>query len=437
MCSSLLKMISNFEKLKKQEAIKVLSDLHNKGDFDFLLKLAKRFVEKYPGNVNGLNILAIANKRLGNFYKAKEIFEFIIKQSNKPQAFLFSNLANLFFDLGKIDDSIVNHKKALEIEPNNLNSISGMGLSLSEKGNEEEAVKWFKKSYKINPIDDGINFNLATSLRKLRKFDEAAFHYSKSKKRLSKSFQLECIYQSSSKSTSDFYDLADELNAMPLDPLAACLTKHASIRYSKEDKYSFCSEPFKMIKKYSLFEDNSIDKNIIDDFLEEVEQSKISMKHQSLLNRGIQSAGNLFLLESPAIIKMKEVIHEKIKIYKDEFSESDDGFLKKWPNEFIIHGWLVVINDGGNLKPHMHKEGWLSSSIYLKRPNKKSDNDGDLMFSLHGADYETDGISFPEKIYEINEGDIVMFPSSLFHSTIPFKSNKKRITLAFDVIPIN
>ena len=63
--------------------------MHNKGDFDFLLKLAKRFVEKYPGNVNGLNILAIANKRLGNFYKAKEIFEFIIKQSNKPQAFVF------------------------------------------------------------------------------------------------------------------------------------------------------------------------------------------------------------------------------------------------------------------------------------------------------------------------------------------------------------
>ena len=52
---------------------------------------------------------------------------------------MFSNLANLFFDLGKIDDSIVNHKKALEIEPNNLNSISGMGLSLSEEMSSHES----------------------------------------------------------------------------------------------------------------------------------------------------------------------------------------------------------------------------------------------------------------------------------------------------------
>ena len=57
------------------------------------------------------------------------------------------------------------------------------------------------------------------------------------------------------------------------------------------------------------------------------------------------------------------------------------------------------------------------------------------MFSLH-IDYETDGISFPEKIYEINEGDIVMF-HLFIHSTFPFKSNKKRLTLAFDVITIN
>jgi hypothetical protein len=32
-------------------------------------------------------------------------------------------------------------------------------------------------------------------------------------------------------------------------------------------------------------------------------------------------------------------------------------------------------------------------------------------------------------------GDIVLFPSSLFHRTIPFESNEQRICIAFDLKP--
>jgi hypothetical protein len=32
-------------------------------------------------------------------------------------------------------------------------------------------------------------------------------------------------------------------------------------------------------------------------------------------------------------------------------------------------------------------------------------------------------------------GDIVLFPSSLFHRTIPFNSNEERICIAFDLKP--
>ena len=39
------------------------------------------------------------------------------------------------------------------------------------------------------------------------------------------------------------------------------------------------------------------------------------------------------------------------------------------------------------------------------------------------------------KIVNIERGNIVLFPSSLFHSTLPFNSKEKRVTLAFDIIP--
>ena len=121
--------------------------------------------------------------------------------------------------------------------------------------------------------------------------------------------------------------------------------------------------------------------------------------------------------------------------YRNSYKNSDSDFIKLWPKNFLIFGWLISLKKGGNLDPHMHKEGWLSSSIYLKLPNKNND-EGNIKFSLNGAGYETDGVdNYPEKIIDLSLGDMVMFPSSIFHSTIPFSSDENRITLAFDTIP--
>ena len=52
-------------------------------------------------------------------------------------------------------------------------------------------------------------------------------------------------------------------------------------------------------------------------------------------------------------------------------------------------------------------------------------------------------INYPEinnkvlssKTLTLETGGIIIFPSSLYHSTIPFESNEKRITFAFDLNP--
>ena len=107
-----------------------------------------------------------------------------------------------------------------------------------------------------------------------------------------------------------------------------------------------------------------------------------------------------------------------------------------FPKNYKTIGWIVIMNSGGNLAPHMHKEGWLSGSIYLQRPKKKLSNDGDIVFGLHGGEYPSDGKKYPSKVVDINKGSIVVFPSSLFHSTLPFESKHNRVTLAFDVVPL-
>ncbi|MGZ8200352.1 MAG: putative 2OG-Fe(II) oxygenase [Methylosarcina sp.] len=43
---------------------------------------------------------------------------------------------------------------------------------------------------------------------------------------------------------------------------------------------------------------------------------------------------------------------------------------------------------------------------------------------------------FPSRIIDQLVGDLVLFPSSLFHRTIPFHSDRERICVAFDVKPV-
>ena len=60
-------------------------------------------------------------------------------------------------------------------------------------------------------------------------------------------------------------------------------------------------------------------------------------------------------------------------------------------------------------------------------------SEGAIEFSLNGVFYSD--VNSPKVIYQPKLGDIVLFPSSLHHRTIPFSTNTDRISIAFDLIP--
>ena len=90
------------------------------------------------------------------------------------------------------------------------------------------------------------------------------------------------------------------------------------------------------------------------------------------------------------------------------------------------------MDSGGELTPHMHERGWVSGSIYINVPPKSKKYSGNLVVGLEdGENAETDNT----KSIDVVTGSLCLFPSSLLHYTIPFKSNEDRTVLAFDMIP--
>ena len=68
-------------------------------------------------------------------------------------------------------------------------------------------------------------------------------------------------------------------------------------------------------------------------------------------------------------------------------------------------------------------------------PKTLKEDEGAIKFGLHGYDYPITNIDIPTYQYSPLEGDLVLFPSSLFHKTLPFSSNDERHVIAFDIIP--
>ena len=102
------------------------------------------------------------------------------------------------------------------------------------------------------------------------------------------------------------------------------------------------------------------------------------------------------------------------------------------PTEYTLYGWLISMKNGGNLKPHIHTEGWLSGSIYINVPKKLKNDSGNLVVSL-GEENDADIRINEKKTIKVVTGSVVLFPASLMHHTVPFESEEERIVLAFDV----
>jgi hypothetical protein len=163
----------------------------------------------------------------------------------------------------------------------------------------------------------------------------------------------------------------------------------------------------------------------------------VSFKEQGHLTNGTQTAGNLFSLDKVFRTEIESIIHAEIEKYRVYFKDSEEGFIKNWPTSYNIYGWLVCMQSGGKLAPHMHDNGWITGSIYINVPPKSETDSGNLVVCLSDQDHVLGVEKSQQSIIDVVTGSLCFFPSSLHHYTVPFEEKENRIVLAFDVIPKN
>lgn len=345
------------------------------------------------------------------------------------------NLATALRDQGKLDEAVASYKNALAMNPNYSEAYNNLGETLRDQGNMEAAVANYQNALAANPDNATASFNIAQFLYDAGRFEQAIPHFEKSQLEDWRERALYCLYK------TEKYE-AFQQKLQPLiaqhntSPFLATLSAHYAANFGVEDPYNFCRNPLDFV--YHGYIDELTDESgLLNDLLRDVNFAEIAERKQGRLYHGIQSAGNLFKRPEESFRKLGELVRQKVRGYKQHFAGQDCVYIQEFPDEpEFSSSWYVKMNTGGHLTSHIHETGWLSGVLYLAIPPREAGNiEGCIEFSTHGDNYPKRHDNFPAIMKEPQVGDIILFPSSLFHRTIPFNSSSERICIAFDIKP--
>jgi len=418
----------------EKENLEKLIRSYESRDYDQAIEVGRKFTEKFAHNGTGWNVLGLSYKANGELNEAIKIFKFLIKALPKNAAFV-SNLGNTYMLIGRIQDGIQCFKKAVKLQPKLVNAIEALGLAYTEIGRDKDAAKCFARVIQLDPTNQSSAYYLGNLYLNDRNWVKAKDCLNSIDFGLSQSHILECFLCLDRRSEFELHytKLRDEGYC---NPLIGGIVTHAQEFYETKFENIFCDNPISYVQQARVEERDGFTESLRNQLITYHNRGKNDYRGQNLLHNGKQSSGNIFLLNEPFVADLRKCIEAKIEQYRQVYRESRAGFLANWPKEYLLYGWIVSIKEGGNLDAHNHKEGWLSGSLYLSLPDKKG-NDGNIAFSNVGPRYPAIDAPIEKKVVDINERDICLFPSSLFHETIPFSSEKERISFAFDVIPRN
>jgi hypothetical protein len=156
--------------------------------------------------------------------------------------------------------------------------------------------------------------------------------------------------------------------------------------------------------------------------------------HQSL-RHGTQTTQNLQTTDDPAIRAFFNAIDGPIQRHMQAIGSGSDPTRRRNTGRYKIHGiWSVQLHPDGYHTDHVHPEGWLSSACYIVLPPAvERDRQGWLKFGEPGV--PTQPPLPPEHFIRPVPGLLALFPSHMWHGTVPFQGEGTRLTIAFDVVP--
>ncbi len=408
--------------------------LQSQGEFKQASTCYQKAIQLEPGFFEAMVNQGVCLQEQGRLQDAIEIYQraLTIQQDAK----VYFNMGTALKNEGKLEEAIDAYNKALELEPNYAEVHSNLGEVLRDQGRYDESVEFYKQALVIDPQLPVANYSLAIYLYDSGDLNGALEHFKASQLGDWEERMLYCLYKT--ERYDEFKKNLDELKAVKHNsPFLSTLAQHYAENFGEKNDYNFCPDPMSFVFHNNIPELQGEHSELREALLKEIRSADVSEKMQGRLVNGVQSAGNLLKRPEPVFQQLAKCVVDAVERYRQNFEGADCVLIKSFPKKTeFASSWYVRMKQGGHLNSHMHEEGWISGAMYLSLPSNKShEHEGSIEVSTHGDDYPKKHDNFQVQALAPEVGDFIMFPSSLFHRTIPFSSDEERICIAFDLKP--
>lgn len=152
---------------------------------------------------------------------------------------------------------------------------------------------------------------------------------------------------------------------------------------------------------------------------------------------GSQTMHSLVQSTDPTIGAFFKAIDGPVRRYLADLGTGSDPLSSRNQGSYEIKGcWSVWLKPGGFHVDHVHPQGWISSACYIATPQAVEDTgrkEGWIRFGQPPVQPPAGLLA--EHFVQPKPGRLVLFPAWMWHGTIPFSSDERRLTVAFDVLP--
>lgn len=156
---------------------------------------------------------------------------------------------------------------------------------------------------------------------------------------------------------------------------------------------------------------------------------------------GTQTPGHLFGRGDRVLREAEVALRATVEDWLATLPVSaDHPFLaRKQPGIRFVGSWSVRLKASGRHSNHIHPKGWMSSAFHVSLPGSAvgSGSQAEGGWLQFGMPLEDLGLGLcPRRVIQPKPGHVALFPSYMWHGTVPFEAPEDRLTIAFDMQPL-
>jgi tetratricopeptide (TPR) repeat protein len=336
--------------------------------------------------------------------------EFLKSYDRAPPAMaLQTGKANFLLKTGRMEEAHALYAAVAAREPDNLNAVLGMAAALNRLGRPGDAFARLEQAVLRHPDNCALYHQLAATALEARDPQKAAAIAEKA------------------------------LTLAPLDQYGLAV-QGAAWRMLGDERDEILNGYDALIAVFDLeppagFSSMAEFNRALVAWLDDAHAVTRAPLSQSLRG-GSQTRGHIFNAGHELIEKLKDRIAQAVQNYiAGTTADPRHPFRSRKTGSFRFTGsWSSRLGDCGFHVNHVHPDGWISSCYYVGLPEavkNETRKEGWIKFGEPSFD-----IGLPaRRTVQPKPGRLILFPSYMWHGTIPFHDACPRVTIAFDAVP--